>query len=187
MRLALLPFLAAAAASCAVVVNDPHVHEDAGPAVTRAICVLHPTQGNEAVRGTVTFTQAEDGVLVEATVTGLKPGLHGFHVHEWGDLDCADGLCTGGHFNPTGEAHGGPDAAVRHAGDLGNLVADATGKATYRRLDARLSLRGPHSIVGRGMVVHAAPDDLTSQPTGNAGARLATGVIGIADPKPKQP
>jgi Cu-Zn family superoxide dismutase len=176
--------------SCAVVVREPaHDHPTvtvseaaAVPAVQKATCVMHATAGNETVKGVVKFTQTIGGVLVEARIEGLKPGLHGFHVHEFGDLDCADGMCTGGHFNPTGEAHGAADAAIRHAGDLGNLEAGANGVAEYKRLDTRLQLNGPHSILGRGLVIHANPDDFTTQPTGNAGARLATGVIGSAKP-----
>lgn len=176
--------------SCALVVHEPEhdhapavaVETAAAPAVQKATCVMHPTAGNEAVKGVVKFTQTVGGVLVEARIGGLSPGLHGFHVHEWGDLDCADGMCTGGHFNPSGEAHGAPDAPIRHAGDLGNLEAGANGVAEYKRLDTRLKLNGPDSILGHGLVIHAKADDFTTQPTGNAGARLATGVIGSAKP-----
>ena len=188
-------FLAAAALlqlSCAIVVREPETEHEHGaaaastvavlPPVTKATCVMHATAGNETVKGVVKFTQAEGGVMIEARIEGLKPGLHGFHVHEWGDLDCLDGMCTGGHFNPTAEAHGGPDAPIRHAGDLGNLEADASGVAVYKRLDTRLKLNGADGILGRGLVIHANPDDFTTQPTGNAGARLATGVIGSAKP-----
>lgn len=180
----LLAALMLAPASCALVVReDGHERaEAAAPAVAKAICVLRPTAGNESVRGTIRFTAAAGGVLVEARVEGLAPGAHGFHVHEWGDLDCTDGMCTGGHFNPTNEPHGAPEAAARHAGDLGNLEAGPDGVAIYKRLDARLRLDGPNSVVGRGIVVHAQPDDFATQPTGNAGARLATGVIGVAKP-----
>jgi Cu-Zn family superoxide dismutase len=116
-------------------------------------------------------------------VTGLTPGAHGFHVHEFGDCSMADGTCAGAHFNPTGAPHGGPDDARRHAGDLGNVKADESGKAIYKRVDKMLALNGPSSIIGRSIIVHAAPDDLKTQPSGNAGARVGCGVIGIADPK----
>lgn len=188
MKHSILALLALAPISCAFIVRDadhssrPATADAAAPAATKAICVLRPTAGNESVRGTIKFTATLGGVLVEARVEGLAPGAHGFHVHEWGDLDCTDGMCTGGHFNPSGEAHGAPDAATRHAGDLGNLEAGADGVAVYKRLDARLRLDGAGSILGRGIVVHAKADDFTTQPTGNAGARVATGVIGIAKP-----
>jgi Cu-Zn family superoxide dismutase len=109
-------------------------------------------------------------------------GKHGFHVHEFGDCSMADGVCAGGHFNPTGSPHGSPDAAKRHVGDFGNLTADESGKATYKRVDKLITFSGPNSIIGRSIIVHAAPDDF-SQPSGNAGARIGCGVIGIGDPK----
>ena len=150
---------------------------------TKAIVQVAGTKGNEAVAGTITFTQQDGGVLVEATVTGLTAGKHGFHIHQLGDVTCVDGKCTKGHWNPTGAKHGGPDAAERHHGDLGNLEAGADGKATYKRLDKMVRLNGHHSIVGRGIIIHAGADDLTSQPTGAAGARVGQGVIGIAEEK----
>ena len=142
-----------------------------------AMCELSPTEGN-TVNGTVMFTQVEGGVKVTAVVMGLTPGNHGFHVHETGDCSAPDATSAGGHFNPDQMAHGGPDAEVRHEGDLGNLVADSTGTAHYERVDAHLALEGENSIIGRAVIVHAKVDDLTSQPTGAAGARVACGVIG---------
>jgi Cu-Zn family superoxide dismutase len=147
--------------------------------VERAVAVLHPTEGND-VSGTVVFTRTAEGVRIEATVDGLAPGKHGFHIHELGDCTAPDGTSAGGHYNPDGHPHAGPDQEPRHMGDLGNLEADQTGHATYQRVDSYVTLNGPHSIVGRGMIVHAGEDDLTSQPTGAAGARLACGVIGVA-------
>jgi len=152
----------------------------AAKTTTKAIVQLYGTKGNEKTTGIVTFTQQSGGVLVEATVTGLTPGKHGFHIHQLGDATCADGKCTKGHWNPTGAKHGGPDSAERHHGDLGNLDANAEGKATYKRVDTVIQLSGAHSIVGRAIILHAGADDLTSQPTGAAGARVAQGVIGIA-------
>ncbi|MHC4392028.1 MAG: superoxide dismutase family protein [Planctomycetota bacterium] len=151
---------------------------DHGPAITKAICVLTPTAGNR-VRGQVTFTQTMDGVKIEGTFSNLTPGNHGFHVHEFGDISGQDGKSAGGHFNPQGHDHSLPDSAVRHVGDLGNLIADDAGNATYSRVDKVIKLTGAHSIIGRGMIVHAKPDD-GGQPTGNAGPRAAMGVIGIA-------
>ena len=141
-----------------------------------AKAVLSPTEGND-VRGEVTFTPVEGGVLVRAELTGLSPGAHGFHVHEKGDCSAPDGTSAGGHFNPGGHEHGGPTDEARHAGDLGNIVADESGRAVLERLDPVLSLTGEDSIVGRGVIVHASEDDLKSQPTGGAGARQACGVI----------
>ena len=149
-----------------------------GPKTDQAVAVIHPTTGN-SVSGTVTFTNESGRVRVVAHVTGLTPGDHGFHIHEFGDCSGGDGKTAGGHFNPTGVDHGGPDAAVRHVGDLGNITADARGHATMNRLDAVIKLQGDHSIVGRAVIVHAGADDFTTQPTGGAGARVACGVIGV--------
>ncbi|HEX9793640.1 MAG TPA: superoxide dismutase family protein [Planctomycetota bacterium] len=154
----------------------------AGPEVSRAVCVLKPTAGS-AVQGSVEFVQEGAGVRIRATLTGLAPGAHGFHIHEWGDCDCSDGKCTGGHFNPAGAAHAGRDAKVRHVGDLGNIQAAADGKGTLDFVDTMVKLTGANSVIGRAITVHADADDNTSQPTGNAGARVAVGVIGIAPPK----
>lgn len=154
-------------------------HTMAAAKITAAVAVLYPTQGS-SVHGTVRFTKVEGGVRIVAEVSGLTPGLHGFHVHEFGDATSADGSAAGGHFNPAHAAHGGPEAAERHAGDFGNLEADASGHAKLDRIDPALALDGPHSIIGRGLIVHAGPDDLKTQPTGNAGGRVACGVVGIA-------
>jgi Cu-Zn family superoxide dismutase len=149
-----------------------------GPDVTRAVAVLQPTQGSK-VAGTVTFTKTDKGVRVQADVTGLAPGKHGFHIHEYGDASSPDGMAAGGHFNPHKMDHGAPTAEKRHVGDLGNIEADASGHATYDLLDPALGFSGATSILGRGVVVHEKPDDF-GQPTGNAGGRVAVGAIGAA-------
>ncbi|MFQ5865015.1 MAG: superoxide dismutase family protein [bacterium] len=157
-----------------------HAPETAGgPSVTKAVAVLHPTAGSEA-HGMVAFTKEEGGIRVVAQVEGLTPGKHGFHIHVFGDCSAADGTSAAGHYNPTNMPHAGPTDAERHVGDLGNITADETGTANLDWLDSQLALEGPNSIIGRGVIVHAQQDDLTSQPTGNAGARVACGVIGIA-------
>jgi Cu-Zn family superoxide dismutase len=150
--------------------------------VTKAIAVVHPL-GDSKVSGKVVFTQTRSGVEISAEITGLAPGEHGFHVHEFGDCSMADGTCAGGHFNPTGAPHAGPDDEKRHVGDLGNIEVAEGGKATYKRIDKLVALNGANSIIGRSVIIHADPDDLKSQPSGNAGARVGCGVIGIADPK----
>lgn len=166
----------AAAASLAIVSTAP-----AEEGVVKAIAVLHPT-ANHSVAGIVRFTQVEGGVQVSATIEGLTTGKHGFHIHELGDCSAPDATSAGGHFNPEGQPHAGPDQPERHVGDLGNLEADEAGRARYERLDDHLSLGGEHSILGRAVIVHAAEDDFTTQPTGAAGGRVACGVIGIAKP-----
>jgi len=147
--------------------------------ITKAICVLHPTEGNQ-VSGSVTFTKTNGGINIIANFEGLTPGNHGFHIHEFGDCSRLDGKSAGGHFNPSGKNHGGPESIERHVGDLGNLVAGDDGKAQYEWTDKLLSFSGQNSIIGRAIIVHAGEDDLISQPTGDAGARLACGVIGTA-------
>ena len=149
--------------------------------VTEAVAVLHPAEGHE-VRGKVSFVKHAGGILITADVEGLTPGLHGFHIHEFGDCSAADATSAGGHFNPDNKPHGSPEDIDRHAGDLGNLDADAEGRAHYERVDGHIALSGPRSIVGLAVIVHAGEDDFTSQPTGNAGARVACGVIGVANP-----
>ncbi len=147
--------------------------------MTKAVCVLNPTEGNE-VSGIVTFTKTDGGIKIVANLEGLTPGKHGFHIHEFGDCSRLDGKSAGGHFNPDGKKHGAPDSEERHVGDLGNLLANEEGKAYYEMIDSYISFSGPHSIIGRAIIVHAGEDDLTSQPTGAAGARVACGVIGLA-------
>lgn len=151
------------------------------PEITKAIAVLHPTKGHD-VHGMVTFTRTPDGIRVVADVQNLEPGAHGFHIHEYGDCSADDGTSAGGHFNPTGMPHGGRHAEKRHVGDLGNITADASGRARAEFVDAHLSFEGTTSIIGRAVIIHARADDLKSQPSGAAGPRVACGVIGIAKP-----
>ena len=156
------------------------VEEKAAP--VRAVAELIPTEGNETT-GTVTFTSQAGGILVTVAAKGLTPGLHGFHIHEHGDCSALDAASAGGHFNPDGTPHGAPEnpSAQRHMGDLGNLEAGQDGTAHYENTDSLLSLTGPNSIVGKAVIVHAQPDDFTSQPTGNAGPRIACGVIEVRE------
>jgi Cu-Zn family superoxide dismutase len=121
---------------------------------------------------------------IKVTISGLKPGKHGFHVHAFGDL--TDGCTSAGpHFNPFGKTHGAPSDDTRHVGDLGNVEAGADGKVETTITDHLVSLIGQHSVIGRSIVVHELVDDLgkggheLSLTTGNAGGRLACGVIGI--------
>jgi len=146
----------------------------------KAIAVLHPTAGNK-VSGTVTFTEVADGVQVHAELAGLTAGDHGFHVHEFGDCSAPDASSAGAHFNPTNKPHAGPDAPERHVGDMGNVEADASGKAKLEYVDHQISLTNDEqSVIGRSVVVHMKRDDLKSQPAGDSGARVACGVIGRA-------
>jgi len=144
----------------------------------RATAQLQPTKGNKTF-GEATFEQKGDKVHVVVYVQGLKPGQeHGFHIHEVGDCSSGDGMSTKGHFNPFGKPHGHFGGAERHAGDLPALKAEKNGRA---KVDAEVDIitvtPGPASIIGRAVIVHADPDDYRTQPSGNAGARIACGVI----------
>jgi Cu-Zn family superoxide dismutase len=142
-----------------------------------ATAALMPTTGNK-VTGTVTFTQKGDKVTVVAKVGGLAPGSHGFHIHEKGDCSSGDGESAGGHFNPTGKPHGDPKSPDHHVGDMPMLVADASGNASLTADVGPMTIgSGATDIIGKAVIVHTNPDDFKTQPTGNAGARVACGVI----------
>ncbi len=141
-----------------------------------AIAHLQAAHGS-TVAGTIQFTATPQGVHVVAHVTNLAPGQHGFHIHAKGDLSAPDLSSAGGHFNPTNEAHGARDGEHHHVGDLGNLLADASGTAEADFIDPSLSLEGPNSILGHSVIIHGGADDLKSQPAGNSGPRVAGGVI----------
>ena len=148
--------------------------------VAKAVAILIPTKGSK-VEGRITFTEEGGKVKVHGVITGLTPGKHGFHVHQYGAWS-EDGMATGGHFNPTDDKHADVTAPMRHVGDLGNITADESGKATLELEDSHLSFHGASSIIGRGVVVHEKADDLVSQPSGAAGGRLAVGTVAIAQP-----
>ncbi|XP_021766395.1 superoxide dismutase [Cu-Zn], chloroplastic [Chenopodium quinoa] len=151
-------------------------------ATKKAVAVL---KGTSEVEGVVTLTQEDDGpTTVNVRITGLTPGKHGFHLHEFGDTTNGC-MSTGPHFNPNKMTHGAPEDEVRHAGDLGNIVANTDGVAEATIVDNQIPLTGPNSVVGRALVVHELEDDLgkggheLSLTTGNAGGRLACGVVGL--------
>jgi Cu-Zn family superoxide dismutase len=155
-----------------------HDHEHEHPELPKkAVCILQATEGND-VTGTLTLDEMEDHVHISGEVKGLTPGEHGFHIHMFGDLRAPDGASAGGHFDPHGHKHGGPDDEERHAGDLGNITADEDGTA---KVDIEAKDLKLHFVIGRSLVVHAGKDDLTTQPSGDSGARIGVGVIGIAE------
>ncbi|MBL4634834.1 MAG: superoxide dismutase family protein [Kofleriaceae bacterium] len=149
-------------------------------AEVKASATIESKSGSK-VTGSISFTMKGDKVWVEAKLTGLTPGEHGFHVHEKGDCSSPDGKSAGGHFNPSSVDHGGPDMEMHHAGDLGNIVANAEGVAemkvelptSFLSLDAKAD----NNIIDRAVVVHGGTDDLKSQPSGAAGPRVGCGVI----------
>ncbi|XP_042355635.1 superoxide dismutase [Cu-Zn] [Plectropomus leopardus] len=152
--------------------------------VLKAVCVL---KGAGETTGTVYFEQEDGSTSVKLTgeIKGLTPGEHGFHVHAFGD-NTNGCISAGPHFNPHNKNHAGPNDAERHVGDLGNVTAGKDNVAKIDITDKIITLTGPYSIIGRTMVIHEKADDLgkggndESLKTGNAGGRLACGVIGIA-------
>src|ERR1700682_820862 len=174
MKRNLLSFIVLLFAVCLLFTNA--IAQDATPLVAK----LSPSSGSQ-VTGTVTFTPPADATQIVADITGLKPGKHGLHIHEKGDCSAPDASSAGAHFNPTHSHHGGPTTPPeRHAGDFGNVVADASGKVHAELKDENLKLSGPDSIAGKSVVVHEKEDDLKTDPSGNSGARIACGVIEAA-------
>jgi Cu-Zn family superoxide dismutase len=162
--------------------NSPKMMDDA--VVTKAVATVGPSKSattqpiNNNVTGTVTFTVDGDHLKFVADIDGLAPNTrHGFHIHDKGDLSDPDLKSAGGHFNPTREKHGGPMSEHHHAGDLGNLEADASGHAHLEGTVMHATFSGDTSILNRSVIIHAKPDDEKSDPAGNSGARIAGGVI----------
>jgi superoxide dismutase, Cu-Zn family len=128
-------------------------------------------------KGEVTLKMEGSDLKVAYDIKGLKANQkHGFHIHEFGDCSTVDGTSAGSHYNPANAPHAGPESSDRHRGDLGNLAADANGKAM-----GELRLSGVHlqELIGRSFVIHAKEDDLKTQPAGESGERIACGVIGV--------
>lgn len=158
-----------------------HHESSSGPI---GVATLKPTQGNDAT-ATATFTPRGNQVIVDVRARNLAPGKHGIHIHEKGDCSAPDATSAGAHFDPDKRPHGDPHGdlknVVHHAGDLGNLTADANGNASLNialpKTAITMEQDAPHSIVGRALVIHADPDDFVTQPAGNAGRRVACGVI----------
>jgi Cu-Zn family superoxide dismutase len=169
----------AALAALAALASGCSTFEPQGP---RAVAKLEAAKGN-MLWGSVSFVESGGAVLVRADVRNLRPGGEfGFHVHEKGDCSSADFMSAGGHFNPGGKPHAHFGKPERHAGDLVNLKADAEGNATYAFETKLLTVtKGPNSVLGRAVVIHANPDDYASQPAGNSGPRIACGLIRSAD------
>ncbi|HXO21749.1 MAG TPA: superoxide dismutase family protein [Thermoanaerobaculia bacterium] len=147
----------------------------AAAAMDSAEATLHSQDAK--VSGSVHFTQEAAGVHVVADVSGVKPGQHGFHIHEKGDCTAPDYKSAGGHFNPAAAPHACDPTSPRHAGDFGNITVGADGKGHLDMTTTSLSFAGPNSVVGKAVILHEGEDDCKTQPTGNAGGRLACGVV----------
>lgn len=150
----------------------------AGDAGMTAVADLDPRSGS-SVQGIVMMTDEGNGMVrVKLDATGLQPNSrHGFHVHENGDCSAPDATSAGGHYNPMAAPHGAPADAVKHVGDMGNVMSNADGEIHEEMVLDFLSLSGEHSVVNRAVILHAKADDLVSQPSGDAGARIACGVL----------
>lgn len=180
--------------------------ENPDPETRIALVTLEATAGNE-VGGIVAFIQepaqpaeedesvvgadllpGEEGatetataIRIVGTVSGMTPGPHGFHIHAVGDCSAADAASAGGHFNPGESEHGGPGSEERHAGDLGNITADAYGLSRLDMRDPYVTFDGSNSVLGKAVIVHANRDNESTQPDGNSGAATACGVIESVD------
>ena len=162
--------LAALVAGCAGTADQPEAVATAN---------LEPRSGSQ-VRGTVTFTQVgAEIVRVSGEISGHSQGPKGFHVHDKGDCSDAQAMSAGGHFNPGNHKHGGPYDPERHAGDLGNITFNDKGIAKFSFVVGGISVNSSSKdgVIGRSVVVHAAADDMETDPTGNSGGRVACGVI----------
>jgi len=153
------------------------IKEFDGPKITKTVAVIHPI-GENNISGTVNFGKTETGTKITAQITGLSKGEHGFHIHQYGDCSAPDGSSAGGHFNPEDMKHSSREAEKRHVGDMGNLISEGEEfTTTLSYIDDQIYIE---EIIGRGIIIHAEEDDLTSQPSGDAGDRIACGVIGVA-------
>jgi len=185
MRLPVIALLVAGLAACASApVAPPAASAPAASTTSSALArraVVHLTGASGSlVSGSLQLVANARGVRVDGVIGGLAPGSsHGFHVHETGDCSAADAASAGGHFNPEASVHGRAGSRHHHAGDIDNLVAGADGVAHVDLQLAGVTLGdgGRDDIAGRAFVVHAAPDDYQTQPSGNSGARIACGVV----------
>lgn len=182
LKTAALGFAASLGFVCSCTASSQAAHHHASAAVSpvpsSATAELEGKEGSK-ISGKVVFKEVEGGVKITAHVDGVEGGgARGFHLHEVGDCTPPDFTTAGSHFNPGGAPHGAPTAAQHHAGDLGNIQIGADGSAHYEITSHGLTVApGPTSVVGRAVILHEKADDLTTQPTGNAGGRVACGVV----------
>lgn len=171
MKILLLAAIAFAVTGC------PKKEKPKEAKVTKAGANIEARSGSK-VSGNVSFEEAGDGRLkMTINVQGLTPGDHGVHIHETGDCSAADASSAGGHFNPENMSHGAPGAPQHHAGDLGNINANASGTASATVTVSGLTLTGKTGVVGKALIVHEKADDMTTQPTGGSAGRVGCAVI----------
>ena len=163
-------------------IEDVIIEQDVAPTDVKVLKIALEPKSESSVSGTVTFTQENGTVTMVAEMTGLTPGSHAIHIHEKSDCSSPDGKSTGGHWNPTNQPHGGWGAPeVYHKGDIGNFTADDEGKGSITFSTDEWCLGcgdETKDLMGKGVIVHAGTDDLTTQPTGDAGGRVScAGII----------
>ncbi len=147
---------------------------------TQKLDLTFESKSNSNVTGTASFVEKKGQVTFVAKMAGLKPGVHAIHIHEKSDCSSPDGKSTGGHWNPTFKNHGKWGVGDYHKGDIGNFTADANGNGTITLTTNEWCIGctdATKDILGKGLIVHQDPDDFTTQPTGNAGARVACSAI----------
>jgi Cu-Zn family superoxide dismutase len=144
-----------------------------------ATAILESRSGSKA-QAKASFTYTDEGIKVFIKAKNLSPGLHGVHIHENGDCSAEDGSSAGAHYNPSHKTHGVPNPLLHHVGDFGNIMADNNGVGILNLLIPRAHFYPDfdwHNIIGKSLIIHGGSDDLSSQPSGNSGNRIACGVI----------
>lgn len=147
---------------------------------TKKLVIVFQPKSNSSVSGTATFIEKNGKVTFTAKLAGLQPGVHAIHIHEKSDCSSADGSSAGGHWNPTFKKHGKWGVGEYHKGDIGNFTADANGNGTISLTTDEWNMGSgdpTKDILGKGLIVHQGADDFVSQPSGNAGARVACSAI----------
>ena len=169
-----------------IVMGCERVRQQAGVLTTAPAKQAHAmidALGDSGVTGMAVFTQNGDEITLTIEIQGASPGLHGVHIHANGDCSAPDGTSAGGHWNPTGVAHGKWGEGEFHLGDIGNISvgADGTGSITLTTDLWDIGTGSDVDVVGKGIIVHADADDFVSQPSGAAGARIGCGVIVLVE------
>ena len=194
MKIALTPFLFAASVVTLSACSSAPLTKDAAPAATspaaqstaqstaKSATVILASASGSLVSGKLTVVPMGNGVHLTGEIGGLSPGsTHAIHIHEKGDCSAADASSAGGHFNPSAQPHGKVGSGAHHGGDMDNLLANAEGVAKVNAHAEGVTLGGgaANDVAGKAVIVHAAADDYRTQPTGNAGGRVACGVITV--------
>ena len=159
-----------------------HTDVLSAPSAKQAIATIG-SASDSSVTGMATFTQNGDQITLTIEIQGASPGIHAVHIHASGDCSAPDGTSAGGHWNPTDVAHGKWGVGEFHLGDIGNITVgeDGTGSIELTTDLWEIGTGSDVDVVGKGIIVHAGADDFTSQPSGNAGARIGCGAIVLAE------